>query len=69
MANVTKFIIDDQQINITDTEARNKSDSALTKATQLEAKVNEIQQLSRLTVTYEENTSTITFSNKAHTGV
>lgn len=66
MANVSKFIIDGTEITVIDTDARTKSDSALTKATKNESDINALKALSRVTISYAENTSTINVTTGTH---
>lgn len=74
MSVVSKFIIDGKTIEVNDATARSTASSANTTATAAKtaaekntADITAIKALPRLSVTYSENTSTITFTVGAHT--
>lgn len=66
MPNVKTFVLDGTSIDVEDSTARAESSSALASVATLTSEVNEIKKLSRLTVSYTESTSTITFTTEQH---
>lgn len=66
MPNVKKFVLDGTAIDIEDATARAESSSAIASIATLTSEVNEIKKLSRLTVSYTESESTITFTTESH---
>lgn len=74
MSVVSKFIIDEKTIDISDETARRTASKANTTATEAKTKTEKntadiaaIKALPRLHVEYTENTSTITFTDGTHT--
>lgn len=75
MPDVSIFNLGGQNINVKDGIARSKAQSAEQKATESASKANqalqlvqEIEQLSRVTVSYEQSTETITITTENHQG-
>ena len=66
MANVSKFIIEGKTIDIYDETARTTANAANAQVSTLTTKVSDIEKLSRLTLTYDEPSSTITFTSNTH---
>lgn len=66
MATVSKFMIDKTEISVEDSEARTNANSAAAQVSTLTREVNKIKALSRLTVNYASDTSTITFGDETH---
>lgn len=64
--NVTKFVLDGTEIAVMDADARTKADSAVTASTKNAQDIAALQELSRLSVSYSQNTSTITFTTETH---
>lgn len=73
MADLSIFKLDSQTITIKDTTARETADSAKTLATTASGnattalnKVNELEQLSRVTISYDSSTATMTITTGTH---
>ena len=66
MANVSKFIIEGETIDVYDETARTTANAANEQVRTLSTKVSHIENLSRLTVAYNESSSTITFTSNTH---
>ena len=66
MPDVSKFVLDEQTITVKDATARSEASAAQASVQTLTADVNEIKSLSRLTVSYAEQTETITFKTVEH---
>lgn len=66
MTNVTKFIIDGKTIEVYDEGARTTANAANAQVSALTTKVSDIEKLSRLTVSYDETSRTITFTSNTH---
>lgn len=66
MSVVSKFVLDGQTIDVEDTTARAEASSAMSTVQTLQDAVNEIKEMSRLTVSYSKETSTITFVSNTH---
>lgn len=66
MASVSKFVIDGTEISVEDNVARTTANNAAAQVSTLTGEVNKIKELSRLTVIYESDTSTIKFENESH---
>ena len=73
MADLSIFKLDNQTITIKDTTARETADSAKTLATTASGnattalnKVNELEQLSRVTISYDSSTATMTITTGTH---
>ena len=74
MSDVSIFKLGDQSINVKDATARSNAQSAHTAATQAATtanealqKVKEVEQLSRVTVSYAPTDETITITTATHT--
>ena len=74
MPDVSVFNLGGQDINVKDATARSNAQSANTAANEAAAKANEalqkvqnIEQLSRVTVSYAPTTETITITTATHT--
>lgn len=65
--NVTKFILDGTEISVMDADARTKADNAVTASTKNAQDIKALQDLSRLSVSYNQASSTITFTTETHT--
>ena len=75
MPDVSIFNLGGQNINVKDGMARSTAQSANTPATEAKSSadqalqlVQEIEQLSRVTVSYEQNSETITITTGTHQG-
>lgn len=66
MPDVSVFQLGAQQINVKDATARSESTQALSKATEALSKVDAVVNLSRIEVTYEQVTETITIKTADH---
>ena len=73
MADLSIFKLDNQTITIKDTTARQTADSAKTLATTASGnattalnKVNELEQLSRVSISYDSTTETMTITTGTH---
>ena len=73
MADLSIFKLDTQTITIKDSIARQTADSAKTLATTASGnattalnKVNELEQLSRVTISYDSSTETMTITTGTH---
>lgn len=66
MADVKQFVIDNTTINVKDEIARTSANNAVNVANNAMAKVEEIEALSRLEISYNANTETITFTRATH---
>ena len=73
MADLSIFKLDDQTITIKDKTARQTADSAKTLATTASGnattalnKINELVKLSRLTISYDSKTETMTITTGTH---
>ena len=66
MPTVKSFELDGKKIDVEDSTARTTASNAAAQVTTLTGQVDEIKKLSRLSATYEESTSTITFSSETH---
>lgn len=73
MSDLSIFKLDSQTINIKDATARSTADSAKTLATTASAnattalnKVNELEKLSRVSISYDSNTETMTITTGTH---
>lgn len=67
MPDVSVFNIAGQDINVYDEQARTKSATAEAKAGEAMAKVTELEQLSRVEVSYNEQQRKITITVGTHT--
>lgn len=68
MPDVSKFVLDDQTITVKDATARSEASAAQASVRTLTQDVNEIKALSRLTISYAEQSETITFKTVEHNG-
>ena len=66
MPDVKQFVIDNTTIDVKDATARASATSAVATANSALAKVLEIEQLERLTITYSSANETITFTRETH---
>ena len=73
MADLSIFKLDSETINIKDTTARQAADSAKTLATTASGnattalnKVTELEQLSRVSISYDSSEETMTITTGAH---
>ena len=73
MADLSIFKLDNQSITIKDTTARQTADSAKTLATTASGnattalnKVTELEQLSRVSISYDSSTATMTITTGTH---
>ena len=73
MADLSIFKLDSETINIKDTTARQTADSAKTLATTASGnattalnKINELEQLSRISISYDSSTATMTITTGTH---
>lgn len=69
MPDVKQFVIDGTTINVKDETARTSSAAAVATANSAMTKVEEIEALERLTITYTSANETITFTRETHEGV
>ena len=63
---VSKFNINDKELIVKDSEARNTANTASTNATNALNKVTELEKLSRVEVTYTQDTETISITAGTH---
>lgn len=66
MPDVKQFVIDGTTIDVKDETARNSATSAVNTANNALTKVEEIEALERLTITYTSTNETITFTRETH---
>ena len=73
MADLSIFKLDSQTITIKDTTARQTADSAKTLATTASGnattalnKINELEKLSRVSISYDESKATMTITTGTH---
>lgn len=66
MPDVSIFRLENQDVNVKDVTARSAAQAARTAAVQAQAQVQEILDLSRLEISYESGTKTITFTTYDH---
>lgn len=73
MADLSIFKLDDKTITIKDTTARQTADSAKTLATTASGnattalnKINELEKLSRISISYDESKATMTITTGTH---
>lgn len=67
MPDVSFFNLGGQDINVKDATARSTAQNANTAANEALKKVQDIEQLSRVTVSYTPSTETITITTVTHT--
>lgn len=63
---VSKFNLNDQEVIVKDSEARTIANTASTNATNALNKVTELEKLSRVEVTYTQDTETISITAGNH---
>ena len=66
MADVSIFTLDNVDINVKDTNARQVADSASAQSAANAQDIADLKALSRLTVSYNSATETIVFSTTTH---
>ena len=66
MADVTKFVLDNTEINVKDDTARTAASAASSQSSQNAQDIADLKALSRLTVAYNSSTETITFTSNTH---
>lgn len=66
MANVIKFNLDGQNIDVKDEEARSLASSASSQVTSLGTRVTALENQSKLSISYDTSTETITFTTGTH---
>lgn len=66
MPNVIKFDLDGQEINVKDEEARSLASSASSQVTSLGTRVTALENQSKLSISYNTSTETITFTTGKH---
>lgn len=66
MSDVSKFTLDNVDISVKDTTARNTASSASALSSQNAQDIADLKALSRLTVSYDSATETIAFSTTTH---
>ena len=66
MADLSIFKLDSETITIKDSVARQTADNAKTIATTTLNKVNELEKLSRVTISYDNSTETMTITTGTH---
>ncbi|MBP3338364.1 MAG: hypothetical protein J6L69_03050 [Lachnospiraceae bacterium] len=66
MANVIKFNLDGQEIDVKDNEARTLASSASSQVSSLGTRVTALENQSKLSISYDTSTETITFTTGTH---
>lgn len=66
MANVIKFNLDGQEIDVKDNEARALASSANSQVSSLGTRVTALENQSKLSISYDTSTETITFTTGTH---
>ena len=66
MPDVSIFMLGSQSISVKDATARSQSQQAITQATEALHIAQEVEQLSRVTVSYEQKSETITITTTDH---
>lgn len=66
MPDVSIFMLGDQSISVKDATARSQSQQAVTQAAEALKIAQEVEQLSRVTVSYELGNETITIATTDH---
>ena len=66
MSDVSKFILNNTDIDVKDGIARTTANAASAQSTANAQDIADLKALSRLTVSYDGSTETITFSTTAH---
>ena len=66
MPDVSIFMLGSQSISVKDATARSQSQQAVTQATEALQIAQGVEQLSRVTVSYDKNSETITITTTDH---
>lgn len=66
MPDVSIFMLGDQSISVKDAAARSQSQQAVTQAKEALQIAQKVEQLSRVTVSYEQGNETITITTSDH---
>lgn len=66
MSDVKQFDLDGTVINVKDETARNDAATASSQVTALAGRVTALENLSRLTLTYDSQTEVLTFTTTTH---
>lgn len=66
MPDVSIFMLGSQSITVKDATARSQSQQAVTQAAEALQIAQEVEQLSRVTVSYEQDSETITITTTDH---
>ena len=66
MADVKTFTLDDVPIDVKDSVARQNASAAVAQSSVNAQDIADLKALSRLTVSYDQNTETIAFSTTTH---
>ena len=66
MSDVSKFMLDNTEITVKDSTARSTADAASAQSSANAQDIADLKALSRLTVSYNSSTETITFSTNTH---
>lgn len=66
MSNVIKFNLDGEDIDIKDEEARSLASSASSQVTSLATRVASLENQSKLSISYDTSSETITFTTGKH---
>lgn len=66
MSDVTKFTLDNVDITVKDSTARNTANAASSQSAQNAQEIADLKALSRLTVSYNASTETIAFTTSTH---
>ena len=66
MANVIKFNLDGQEIDVKDAEARSLANSASSQVSSLATRVTALENQSKLSISYDTTSETITFTTGTH---
>lgn len=67
MADVSKFMLDSTEISVKDATARNEASAASAQSSANAQDIADLKALSRLTVSYNSSSETITFTSNTHT--
>ena len=67
MSDVSKFTLDNTEINVKDSTARSTASAASAQSAANAQDIADLKALSRLTVSYNSSTETIAFSTSTHT--
>lgn len=66
MADVSKFVLDSQTINVKDATSRSVAEAAQASVQAVQIEVDNIKALSRLTVSYDEANEAVSLLNTTH---